>query len=300
VVLGSAIFVLGLLPVLNIIPIGEVSAERFLYFPSFGVALILGRVFTSALSARFSALRGSPATPPSAAWRSAAGILVPVLVVLSAASVARTLSRNSDWKNGEVLFAKTVAQEPSNARAFASQGAAAERNGDVAGAIQAYRRALELKPDYPIVLSSLAGIHVQRREYETALALIQRAISIDPGDPELLSNLGSIYYETARYQDAARAFGKAIELDPGELRAQFNLGLTLVAEGDSANARVHFEAAAGGGPDFNLAHYYLAIIDEASGNRQRAVIHAREFLSNYTSNDELRRRANLIVDDSAD
>jgi cytochrome c-type biogenesis protein CcmH/NrfG len=295
-VLGVAFFALGILPVLNVVPIGEVSAERFLYFPSFGIALILGRIFVAALRAKYTGLRDDGVVHPGSAWSgSASGILVLVLGVVVAGSAVRTVIRNADWKNGEALFTKTVAQEPSNARAFASLGAEAERRGDIGAAVGAYRRALELRPDYAIVLSSLAGIHVRRGEYEAALGLIQKAIASDPTDPELLSNLGSIYFETGRYQEAARVFEKAIEIDPGELRAHFNLGLTLVTAGDSAVAREHFEKAATGGPDFNMALYYLALIEKAAGDRTRAASYARRFLARHPQDDEFRSRALLLL-----
>ena len=61
VVLGAGIFLFGLGPVANLIPIGEISAERFLYFPSLGFALVAGGIFSSAMVAK------------SYAWREAAG-----------------------------------------------------------------------------------------------------------------------------------------------------------------------------------------------------------------------------------
>ena len=57
VVLGITIFVLGILPVLHIIPIAQLAAERFLYLPSLGVVLIFGTIFASAIAAGIPALR---------------------------------------------------------------------------------------------------------------------------------------------------------------------------------------------------------------------------------------------------
>jgi Tfp pilus assembly protein PilF len=79
------------------------------------------------------------------------------------------------------------------------------------------------------------------------------------------------------------------------LRAHFNLGLTLVTAGDSAVAREHFEKAATGGPDFNMALYYLALIEKAAGDRTRAASYARQFLARHPQDDEFRSRALLLL-----
>jgi hypothetical protein len=91
-VFGMAVIVLGLAPVLNIVPANQVLAERFLYFPSVGFALLVA-LGVAALRSR---------------WR------LPVTVafaLLLAACSARTIMRGFDWKDELTLFQKTVAGE---------------------------------------------------------------------------------------------------------------------------------------------------------------------------------------------
>jgi hypothetical protein len=119
VILGLGIFVFGLAPVMNVVPIGEVSAERFLYFPSLGAALILAAIFVPAAAAAHPMVRraGSKAHGTE---QPIAGSIGVVLAIILIAFAARTIMRNPDWRNEEILFAKTAKQLPDNARVHAN------------------------------------------------------------------------------------------------------------------------------------------------------------------------------------
>jgi tetratricopeptide (TPR) repeat protein len=88
---------------------------------------------------------------------------------------------------------------------------------------------------------------------------------------------------------------KALRLDPGELWAHFNLGMICQQQGNLVSAREHFERAAQGGADFNMANYYLAVIENAVGKEARAKEYAGAFLALYATDDRFRREAEAIV-----
>jgi tetratricopeptide (TPR) repeat protein len=295
VTLGTAVFVLGLAPVLNVIPIGEVSAERFLYFPSLGVALVFAVLVASALRERFVPLRVPSLVNPWKMTGSTASAVVAITLVIFVGAGVRTMVRNGDWRDEATLFAKNVRQDPNNPRAQANAARMAQRAGDVRGAIHAYERALEINPDYPVALNGLAEVYAGQGRYEEALPLIERALRISADEPKFINNLGSIYFETHRFDEAAAQFERALELDPAELRAHFNLGLVRMQQGSIDRARGHFERAAEGGEDFYVAYYYLAAIEKIGGNESSARRYAEEFLSHHRANDELRKRAEAIV-----
>lgn len=290
VVVGAGIFVFGLAPVMNLVPIGEISAERFLYFPSLGVALVTGWFFATALQARFVSLKSSGASRGTGASATLAvvAVLLPLLAL-------RTMVRNADWKSDETLFAKNVAQEPDNPRAHAAVADAAMRRGDVAAAIRGYRKAIELNPDYTIALSSLAGIYARQGRFDDALPLVQHALAVSPQDPQLINNLGSLYFESGQADKAAEQFEKALQINPDELKAHFNLGLIRLRQKDAAAARQHFARAVQGGESYRMANFYLAVIDNAAGRSEDAIRWARAFLAVYERDDVYRRQAQAIA-----
>jgi Tfp pilus assembly protein PilF len=295
VALGTGIFVFGLAPVLNIVPIGEVSAERFLYFPSLGVMLILGSLFASALrtvdrSMPPTSLTRWKITP--AAARGLTGILAVILVVF----FARTIVRNADWRDERTLFAKTLDQDPDNPRAHAAVAGLAKREGNIRGAIAAYQRSLEINPDYPIALNGLAELYARQGRYEEAEQLLKRALNGLPNAAELVNNLGSVYLETGRSELARKQFERALQINPDEVKAHLNLGLTHLQRSDGNAARPHFERAAAAGNAYYVAYVYLAAIEQAAGNVPLAKEYARKFLSLHGADDRLRRQALAILE----
>ncbi|MEJ2720766.1 MAG: tetratricopeptide repeat protein, partial [bacterium] len=298
VVIGASIFVLGLIPVLNIVPIGDVSAERLLYFPSVGAAMIAGGVFATALEAAFGRLRRAGARVRPGLWIGAGRFprqFAIVFGIILLTFAAKTIDRNRDWKNETVLFAKTIEQEPKSPRAHAAAAEAAERSGDVPKAVREYQVALDLKPDYYAALVGLGQIYAYEGRYDDAVELIERAVTVTPGDSKMMSNLGFLYLHTNQLEKAERWLVQAIHVNPNEHRAHFNLGLVGIRQGRFAFARTHFERAIEGGDEFNMANFHLAMIEKISGNTTLAAKYARTFLASYKNDDRYRREAEAIA-----
>jgi Tfp pilus assembly protein PilF len=298
VVLGTGIFLLGLAPVAQIIPIGEISAERFLYFPSLGMCLILGWVFTGALTAKY-APAGSGALPRSgdpvhvqSAWATPALMLFAVILI---AFAARTVTRNRDWKNDEAMFTKTVAQAPNSPRAQVNMGNVARAKGDLNGAIRSYKTAIAINPNYTEALSNLAGIYAGQGKYAEATALMEQALRSWPDNIDLHKNLGLLYLQTKQYNEAAKHGERALALDPDDVRAHYIMGLIRMGQKNVASAEEHFLRAAHGGPDYVLAYYYLAVIESEAGSTPRSKEYAQRFLAGYGKADGYRQKAQALV-----
>ncbi len=94
-----------LLPATHVVGvIGTLVAERLLYLPCLGWAWLLGELARRATRKR------------SAAWT--VGVLV-LLVGCCGALGARTVQRNGDWKNNEVLFHETLKVAPNSLKVCA-------------------------------------------------------------------------------------------------------------------------------------------------------------------------------------
>ncbi len=98
-----------------------------------------------------------------------------------------------------------LADKPANVEGWRILGWTKFQKGDYAGASDAYARALELKPDMPLILSA----------YGEALIMAQ----------------GGIVDNRAR-----SALRKAVSFDPGDVRARFLLGIAKQQDGDAAGA----------------------------------------------------------------
>ena len=203
---GIAIFVLGILPVLHIIPIAQLAAERFLYLPSLGVVLIFGALFASAIVVRVPALRGEGGGHAARPWKVSPRVATPLVgafVLIVVVFAVQTVIRNSDWKSNDTLFAKTAQQAPNSPRVLVQVGLNAQQNGNLDKAVRAYEKVLAMSPEYALPNWNLALILMQRGKPESAKIHLERAARAGP-------DYRAAYYHLARIENAAgnRALAK--------------------------------------------------------------------------------------------
>jgi uncharacterized membrane protein len=131
IALGGAWFAAGLLPVSNFLPLFHPLADRYLYLPMIGVAMIAAAVINRI---------GIPSQPGKRAIF-AVGALV-LLGLLAHASVQRALV----WQHALPLWKDTVARNPTSFPACNNLGFAYFRQGDYPRAIAAFEQACRLAP----------------------------------------------------------------------------------------------------------------------------------------------------------
>ncbi|MBK9130568.1 MAG: sulfotransferase [Gammaproteobacteria bacterium] len=102
-------------------------------------------------------------------------------------------------------------------------GASCAQIGKAAIAEQAFRRATELKPDFPDAFSNLGNILKDQGRLEEAVASFTRAIELNPGFAEAHGNLGNALRNLDRLDEASASFARAIALKPDHLEAHCNL-----------------------------------------------------------------------------
>src|SRR5205085_6587281 len=87
---------------------------------------------------------------------------------------------------------------------------------DVVAAENAYRKAVERKPDDPEGLMGLARALLDQDKISEATAFLRRAAALDPHNPEAHQALASALAQLGKARDAEQVFRKAIELFESE------------------------------------------------------------------------------------
>ena len=104
---------------------------------------------------------------------------------------------------------------------------------DLEIAIQMYKKALEVDPQYALAYAGLADVYVYKYEayYDRSVHLLnqaeeasKRALALDYDLPEAHRALGRVYQEKKNYQESISEFKKAIELKPDYFEAYRALG----------------------------------------------------------------------------
>jgi Tfp pilus assembly protein PilF len=322
-----------LAPVLNArwMPAG-VFAERYLYLPSVGFCWLVGcaavwlwRASPTETSAtrtsatlRTTATAGTTtstsqssttqsSTPQGAATRAtakfASATRIPFLrravpVLLAAVALlygVRTIRRNRDWRTEEVLFRRTLEEQPDAQLIRTDLGVVYWERGDEASAEREWTAALGPGHPYAPTLNNLGLIRSHQKRYAEAIALFQQAMALRPKYMDPYKNLANTYAEMGRIEDADREFRQAVALDPlssdarntyghflldrgrtAEAEEQFrlsaeadpnaeaaeSLGQILAGQSDTQHARVAFEAALALDPFDSRARFALAALDE--------------------------------------
>jgi tetratricopeptide (TPR) repeat protein len=166
---GALWLFLTLLPVLNLFPLeGTLYAERFLYLPSCGFA-ILAIALWSVLSAKLSKLSKA--------------ILWTGTLLLVCLNIAFAFPRNQIWHDEQRFFSRLVLDSPDSPLAHLNLGVVYYRQAEYDKALQEYRRALTLNPDYPEARACLGDVLAKKGYFEAAAQEYEHYLSLKPDAP---------------------------------------------------------------------------------------------------------------------
>lgn len=104
------------------------------------------------------------------------------------------------------------------------------------GAEPEYRRAFELAPQNPAVISSLANLLAELGRLDEGVTLAQRAIALDPLRTQPHFNLALYLVALGRYDEAEAAMHKVIALQPQAAQNYLWLAIIQMLRGNSGGA----------------------------------------------------------------
>ena len=130
-------------------------------------------------------------------------------------------------------------QPTHNARTWFERALAREQRADVAGACDAYRRALELEPEMADAQINLGRLLHEQGEGAEAARLYHLAIANAPDDPVAHYNLAIVLEDQRHFAAAVAHYQKALVSDPEFADAHFNLGRLLDRLGRHSEAIRH-------------------------------------------------------------
>jgi tetratricopeptide (TPR) repeat protein len=137
---------------------------------------------------------------------------------------------------------EAIGRDPTNARAWGRYAGRLAVHEYLLEAVDAWTRAQQLDPEnyrWPY----LTGVFLVQDDPDIAHAAFERAMSLNDHYPPLLVRWAAIMERRGRPCDAMRAYLRAVELAPRNAYAHAGLGARLLADGETATARRHFEKA---------------------------------------------------------
>lgn len=160
-----------------------------------------------------------------------------------------------------------------SAAGYAAQAETLEAAGDLAGAIQAMREAVNLSPRNAAYRVRLARLYEARSMPAEARSEMERAAELDPGSIRAPDNVPSAAGNSEPPADAIKAYREALEKDPKNLQTRIALGDALWNDGKPDDAALEYAQAANDHPNQPDPYYRLARLAAARGQFMDTAAH---------------------------
>ena len=257
-----------LVPVVGLVQIGtQARADRYMYLPLVGLALIVAWGTVDAVGPRRRVAK----------WLPAAG----AAAVLALAGAASLQLRH--WRDSLSLFERAVAVTERNYVAQHRLGAALVRVGRLEEARDHYVASLRIAPRRFAPHFELAQFSQRLGDWEAAADHYGKAVGFDSGHARARAGWGLALLRLGRLDEARPQLERALELDPEAADVHAGLGAIAAVEGSWPEAFDHNRQALSLDPGQhgaanNLAWILATCNDEAMRAPEESIRIAREAL----------------------
>jgi tetratricopeptide (TPR) repeat protein len=289
---AAAYYVVSLFPVLGFFDVFffrySFVSDHFQYLASMGPLALAGAAIVTAVG-RFGELR-KPSRADTAALQFSGNIAVvrsksfllpaiPGIFLLSL--VFLTWRQTAVYHDLVTLYTATLQKNPGCWMAHYNLGIILREQGDVDQALEHYRQAFALRPNYAEAHYNLARCLVEKGQLDDAIEHYEKALKINPADPETHNNLGVTLFGIGRVDDAIVHYQKALAIWPGYAAAACNLANALIVRqlpGDLDDAIARYSMCLTQAPDQAEAQYNLASALLRKGRTDEAIEHLQKTL----------------------
>lgn len=268
-------FLITLLPVSNIIPIGNPFAERYLYLSAIGITSIIGLGIYEVGNAYKKQVFFA-------------------LVIVSLFSVL-TVKRNQVWHDELSLWTDTLRKAPNSPRAHYAMGTVYASKDRLDEAIQEYEESIRISPYFPeafnalglayykkgmkkegeeaiIAASNVRGLinYYKKGLVEDATQHYKKALEIDPSHRDARYNLALLYHEQGRTEEAIKEYIISLQYRPDDFDTLNSLGLAFFQKGFFEKALALYRKALDIDPESVTPYNNIAMVYAVMGKKMEA------------------------------
>jgi Flp pilus assembly protein TadD len=228
VLAGAIVFVLGLLPILGLVPfdfqIYSTVADHYLYLPMLGIAIIIAFAVS-----RWSQVNGAHPT---------IGVVI-LVVVLGFCTFLQAMT----WKDSLSLFNHALEVNPRSWMAHVNLASALNRSQRPQDAEAEARAALAIRSDIAVTYDNLAAALRLQGKTQEAIDAYRRATALDPKDSLAWTGLGHLLSNQGDLTGAIDVYLHAVDTNPYDPDARINLASALAEQGQLERAIELYQSA---------------------------------------------------------
>ncbi|MDB2600550.1 tetratricopeptide repeat protein, partial [Amylibacter sp.] len=135
-------------------------------------------------------------------------------------NIGIVLQKQNKSEEAIEAYSKAVDIKPDYEGAFNNMGITLQRQNKLEKAIEAYNKAVAIKPDYAEAFNNM-GIALQRQnKLEEAIEAYSKALIIKPDSADTFNNMGNALQGQKKLEEAIEAYNKALAIKPNHEAAR--------------------------------------------------------------------------------
>lgn len=251
-----SLFILFFIPTYSPVPLTSPVAERYLYFPSISLSMVVAFIY------------GRYAVTHDKRRRFFLSLFICLLLAYS----IRTVIRNQDWKTPAIFWSNTLKVFPNNMQAYNDLGLLRLAEGDSARAIEYFDQAIQIYPRYAAAYNNRGLVYQAQGNIAQALLDYTKAIQSNPHLAEAYYNRGNAYKTQGNFTQVLLDYTQALRINPAYAKAYLNRGNVYQIQGNFTQALFDYNQALRINHDYAEAYLNRGNVYEALGNLTQALL----------------------------
>jgi choline-sulfatase len=189
-----------------------------------------------------------------------------------------------DSEAGLATLRQVVASDSHVVDAWLMIGNEYSRRRELPRALEAFQRALALKPDYDIAVFNMANVYRSMGKDDEALVGYRRLLELDPRNAQAHQAVAQVLVDHGRLDEAQQSLNRALDIQPAMAAARNTLGALRLKQGDVAGGEREIRAALAQNAQLRHAHFNLALAAEQRGDAEGAIAEYRKEIELFPGN----------------
>ena len=180
---------------------------------------------------------------------------------------------NGDVAKQKAYLDQLVAAFPNDERAHFNLGGYYFGQQEFAPAIEHFKKATEIAPDYSQAYNLLGYAYRQQADYANAEQAFQKYISLIPNDPNPYDSYAELLLKMGKFDDSIVQYRKALSIDPHFVPSHFGIAADLMYLGKPAEAQAELDTMASqarNDGELRTALFGMAVVASDSGKFDKA------------------------------
>lgn len=186
-------------------------------------------------------------------------------------------------------------QVPDEARKEFEKGAELSAKGKIQDAIDRFRRAISIFPNYLMARNNLGVQYLKLGKWNEAADQFEAAIEINPKALNPRQNLAIALIEQKKYAQAIEHLNQAISIDSSSPAVHLYAGIASLGVDEIDQAQRELSTALSlGGEEYSNAHFFLGLVYMKKGQRELAIRELKSYVEKSPKGEKAPRARELL------